>query len=34
VTTLWRERGIESFDLRLDEYLEALEQRVAKELEG
>jgi DNA-binding SARP family transcriptional activator len=29
---LWRERGIESFDLRLDEYLEALEQRVAKEV--
>ncbi len=29
---LWRERGIESFDLRLDEYLEALEQRIATEL--
>jgi len=31
---LWRERGIESFDLRLDEYLEALEQRIAKEVEA
>jgi DNA-binding SARP family transcriptional activator len=30
---LWRERGIESFDLRLDEYLETLERRVAKELQ-
>ncbi len=29
---LWRERGIESFDLRLDEYLETLERRIAKEL--
>jgi hypothetical protein len=29
---LWRERGIESFDLRLDEYLEALERRITKEL--
>jgi hypothetical protein len=29
---LWRERGIEAFDLRLDEYLGALEQRVAAEV--
>jgi DNA-binding SARP family transcriptional activator len=29
---LWRERGIESFDLRLEEYLDALEQRIAREL--
>ena len=29
---LWRERGIESFDLPLDEYLDALEQRIATEL--
>jgi len=29
---LWRERGIESFDLRLEEYLESLEQRVEREL--
>ncbi len=29
---LWRERGIESFDLQLDEYLRALEQRIATEL--
>ena len=31
---LWRERGIESFDLPLDEYLEALERRVVAELGG
>jgi hypothetical protein len=29
---LWRERGIESFDLRLEEYLDALERRIAREL--
>jgi DNA-binding SARP family transcriptional activator len=29
---LWRERGIESFDLQLEEYLDALERRVAREL--
>jgi DNA-binding SARP family transcriptional activator len=29
---LWRERGIEAFDVRLDEYLETLEQRIAREL--
>jgi hypothetical protein len=31
---LWRERGIESFDLPLDHYLEALEERIARELGG
>jgi DNA-binding SARP family transcriptional activator len=29
---LWRERGIESFDLPLDEYLDGLEKRIAREL--
>src|SRR5262249_29678102 len=29
---LWRERGIESFDLPLEQYLDGLEQRIATEL--
>jgi DNA-binding SARP family transcriptional activator len=31
---LWRERGIESFDIRIDDYLGALEQRIVTELGG
>jgi len=29
---LWRERGIETFDMRIDDYLQALERRVVVEL--